>query len=185
MVKRDNGMQASLSSDVPTWRPTVQSYQNLSLFTSALAVSAGLVLALTYSFVLVFSIAGLVLAAAATLSLLITRRRVQETLAEAEHPELGNWPGSAEDRRDLRRAGRRRCARSIAMAVVVGAFGGFYPIIGGAFVGIGIGGALDSTVIMVLVQRYEAAHNVTVLSLSKFGTASRRRLVFGLADGAF
>ncbi len=185
MVKRDNGMQASLSSDVPTWRPTVQSYQNLSLFTSALAVSAGLVLALTYSFVLVFSIAGLVLAAAATLSLLITRRRVQKTLAEAEHPELGNWPGSAEDRRDLRRAGRRRCARSIAMAVVVGAFGGFYPIIGGAFVGIGIGGALDSTVIMVLVQRYEAAHNVTVLSLSKFGTATRRRLVFGLADGAF
>lgn len=71
------------------------------------------------------------------------------------------------------------------MAVVVGAFGGFYPIIGEAFVGIGVGGAFDSAVIMVLVRRYEAAHNVTVLSLSQAGRTSRRRLIFGLADGAF
>jgi hypothetical protein len=168
-----------------TWRPTVQSYQNLALFTSTLAVAAGLTLALTKSFLLVLAIAGLVLAASVALSLLITRRRVEEALADASHPELGNWPGSPDERQTLRRAGRRRCLRSIALAVVAGALGGFYPIVGEAFVGIGVGGAIGGSVIMVLVQRYEAEHKVTVFTPSKTVGTSKRRFVFGLADGVF
>jgi hypothetical protein len=183
MMNRD--LDASATSDAPTWRPTVQSYRNLASFTATLAFAAGIVLALTQSFLVVVAIAGLVLAAAIALSLLITRRRVEEALADAVHPELGNWPGSSEDREKLRRAGRKKCLRSVAMAVVLGALGGFYPIIGEAFVGIGVGGAIGSYVIMVLVQRYEAAHEVTVFTPSKIVGASKRRFVFGTAVGGF
>jgi hypothetical protein len=125
MVRRDNGTETSPSSDVPTWRPTVQSYQNLSLFTSTLAVSAGLVLALTYSLVLVLAVAGLVLAAAAALSLLITRRRVQECprggRASRARELAGKCGGSkgpatcwSQAVRSLDRdGGRRRCIRRL------------------------------------------------------------------------
>jgi MFS family permease len=185
MVNRNDGLETSEVSDAPTWRPTVQSYRNLAFFTSTLAIAAGVVLALTHSFVIVIAIAGLVLAAAVALSLLITRRLVEGALADAFHPELGNWPGSVQDRENLRRAGRKRCLRSIAMAVVLGALGGFYPIIGEAFVGIGVGGAIGSSVIMALVQRYETEHKVTVFTPSKTIGTSKRRLVFGIADGVF
>jgi cyanate permease len=185
MMNRDNRMEVPAASDVPMWRPTVQSYRNLALFTSTLAVAAGLVLALTNSFLIVIAIAGLVLAAAVALSLLITRRRVEEALADALHPELGNWPGSSEERQQLRRAGRKRCLRSVAMAVVLGALGGFYPVVGETFVGIGVGGAIGSFMVMVLVQRYEAAHKVTVFTPSKTVGTSKRRFVFGMADGVF
>ncbi|HEV3188367.1 MAG TPA: hypothetical protein VGZ04_10030 [Acidimicrobiales bacterium] len=185
MMIRDNGVEASATNDVPTWRPTVQSYQNLALFTSTLAIAAGLTLALTKSFLIVVAIASLVLVASIALSLLVTRRRVESALAIAVRPELGNWPGTADDRQALRCAGRRRCRRSIALAVVAGALGGFYPIVGEAFVGIGVGGAIGSSVIMVLVQRFEAEHVVTVFTPSKTVGSTKRRFAFGLADGVF
>jgi Na+/H+ antiporter NhaB len=150
-----------------------------------LAVAAGLTLALTKSFLMVIAIASLVLIASIALSLLITRHRVVDALANAVHPELGNWPGSSEDRQTLRRAGRKRCRRSMAMAVVAGALGGFYPIVGEAFVGIGVGGAIGSSLIMVLVQRYETEHVVTVFTPSKTEGSSKRRFAFGVADGTF
>jgi len=185
MVKQEGDRDPSGPEVVPTWRPTAQSYQNLATFTAGLAISAGLVLALTHSVFLVVATAVLVLVSAVILTLVVTPHRVQAALAVAERPALGNWPGSEEDRRQLRRRGWWRCGRSAAMAVVLGAFGGFYPIFGVALVGVGVAGSFASIVIVILVRRYERAHDVTVLSPSKSEGGPRRRLIFGVAEGRF
>jgi hypothetical protein len=185
MAEPVEARRSSALDDVPTWRPTVSSYRNLAVFTAGLAMSAGVVLALTDSAVLVVATAVLVLVSGTLLTMSITPRRVRAALAQAQRPQLGNWPGSEEERRALRRRGWRRCGRSLALAVVAGAFGGFYPVIGVAFVGLGVAGTLGSTVVAVLVSRFEVAHDVTVLSPSRMGGGPRRRLIFGVVDGRF
>lgn len=167
---------------VPMWRPTRQSFRNLAVFCGGLFASSAAVLALTHSAVLVAVTAGLSLVASVLLTFVITRPRVVTALAEAERPDLGNWPGTAADRQALRRRGWVRGGRSLAMALVVGALGGFYPVFGVAFVGAGLGGAVASGVVMALVGHFEAEHDVTVISPSNAGT-THRRLRFGVASG--
>jgi hypothetical protein len=170
------------AADVQMWRPTAQSFLNLTIFGASLFASAAVVLALTHSATLVAATAGMALAASAPLTGIFTRKRVSAALAVAETPQLGNWPGTIADRRQLKRHGWVRCGRSMAMALVVGALGGFYPVAGVAFVGAGLAGALASGVVTRMVRGFETQHDVTVMSASD-SRHVRRRLRFGVAAG--
>lgn len=172
-----------------TWRPTAQSFVNLSLFLGCLGASAAVVLGLTDSAALLGVTAVLALVVGAGITLFVTRRRVHHALAQAERPQLSNWPGTPEDRRELRRRGWARARRSIAMAVVVGAFCGFTPVLGVACVGAGVAGGLSAGAIARAVLTYEATHDVTVMTPSARGgrrpgaVRGRGRLHFGLGMG--
>jgi hypothetical protein len=94
------------------------------------------------------------------------------SLEVAEHPTLGNWPGTPEERRALVKRGRVRTARATVMALVVGALAGFY----------GRGRAISAFVVARMVHRFEVDRDVTVLSASRRG-GFRRPLLFGVAPG--
>jgi hypothetical protein len=166
------------AADVEMWRPTGQSFLNLTISGASLFASAAAVLALTRSVALMAVTAGMALVASALLTGIFTRRRVCAALEAAETPRLGNWPGTVAERRQLKRRGWVRCSRSMAMALVVGALGGFYPVAGVAFVGAGLAGG----VVTRMVRGFEAEHDVTVMSASEPGRL-RRRLRFGVATG--
>lgn len=177
------GTEGQASGAVATWRPTAQSYFSLTAFSLSLCVAAAAVLGVTKSAALVGVTVGLAALVGVLLAVMITRKRVAAALAEAERPTLGNWPGTDADRRQLRHRGRVRTARSTAMALVLGALCGFYPILGVACIGGGLAGAVAAGIVVRTVVAYEAAHDVTVLSASEPGSALRRRLHFGLAPG--
>ena len=169
------------------WRPTAQSFVSLALFLSCLGAAAAIVLGLTDSPELLGVTAGLAFVVGLGITVLVTRPRVAHALAEAERPELSNWPGTVEDRRELRRRGWARARRSVAMAVVVGAFCGFTPVFGVACVGAGVAGSLSAGTIARAILAYESAHDVTIMTPSAHGLRrprrGRRRMHFGVGTG--
>jgi len=176
------GASDSSQPDVEVWRPTASSFRSLTLFAAALCAAAAAVLATSHSVELTLVTLALGLAAGFALTLTVTRNRVRVALESAEHPALGNWPGTTQERRDLVRRGRVRAARAVAMALVLGALAGFYPVVGVAAVGAGAAGAVSGFITARMVHRFEVDGDVTVFSPSGAG-GIRRRLRFGVVAG--
>jgi hypothetical protein len=172
------------NSDVPIWRPSGQSYQNLAAFAAAIAVAAAVVLAITDSVGLVVTTLIVAVLAGLLLTSTISRQRVRSALAIAKSQDFGNWPGTEEERRELRQRGWHRCRRSVAMAVVLGAFAGFYPSVGVACVGAGTAGLVGALAVVSWIRHYENEHDVTVMSPAKSGRG-RSTLLFVTAAGRF
>lgn len=173
------------ADDVPIWRPSGQSYQNLAAFTAAIGASAAIVLGITDSASLVLATVAIALAAGALLTSAVSRQRVRTALDQAEVQNFGNWPGSDEERRELRRRGWYRCKRSVAMAIVLGAFAGFYPSVGVACVGAGTAGFVGSIAVVNWIHRFEAEHEMTVFSPARSGRGHSKALLFVTAAGRF
>lgn len=173
------------ADDVPIWRPSAQSYQNLAAFTAAIGASAAVVLGVTDSAGLVLATVAIAFVAGLLLTSTVSRQRVHIALEHAQVQSFGNWPGSVEDRQDLRQRGRHRLRRSAAMAVVLGAFAGFYPSVGVACVGAGTAGFIGSMAVVTWIHRYEAAHDMTVFSPARAGRGRSKALFFVTAEGRF
>ena len=164
------------------WRPSVSSFRSLTAFALALCAAATTVLALTHSVSLSLVTLGVGCAAGLILTITVSRIRVRASLEVPEHPELGNWPGTTQERQVLVKRGRIRMARAVVMALAVGALAGFYPVFAVAAIGAGAAGGISAWVIARTVRHFEIDHDVTVLSASRRG-GFRRPLLFGVAPG--
>jgi hypothetical protein len=175
-AEREPGQAAEI------WRPSVSSFRSLTAFALALCAAATTVLALTHSVPLSLVTLGMGCAAGLILTKTVSGNRVRASLEVPEHPELGNWPGTTQERRVLVKRGRIRMARAVAMALAVGALAGFYPVFAVAAIGAGAAGGISAWVIARTVRRFEIDHDVTVLTASRRG-GFRRPLLFGVAPG--
>ena len=171
--------------DVPIWRPSGQSYQNLAAFAVAIAASAAVVLAVTDSVGLVVTTLVIAFLAGVLLTTTISRQRVRMALSLAQSQDFGNWPGTEDERKELRRRGWHRCRRSVAMAVVLGAFAGFYPSVGIACVGAGTAGVVGALAVVSWIRHFEQEHDVTVMSPAKSGRSRGHALLFVTAAGRY
>ena len=172
-------------ADLPVWRPTGQSYQNLAAFAAALTASAAVVLAVTDSPILVVTTLLIALLAGVLLAFAISRQRVRTALSGAVAKDFGNWPGTDEERRDLRRRGWHRCRRSVVMALVVGSAAGFSSMLAVVCLAAGSVGLVGALAIVSWITRYERENDVTVMSPATSPRGRMGALLFVTASGRF
>ena len=176
----DPGVAPHADQHPTTWRPTAASTRNLAVVCLALTVSSTAVVLLTQPALLVAMILVLAAALGSAVNAFFSKRRVAEGLRQPEKPELLNWPGSADERRRLERAGRLRAANAATVALILGAIAGLVPAVGLACAGAGAAGATTAWLTWRLISRYEDDHRVTVFTAHGGGAKHNARR-FGVA----
>ena len=157
-----------------TWRPTADSFRNLAVMWSGLAVAATATAATVTDAAVLATLVGLALAGGLVTAVTVSRSRLTRALQAAGRPSIANWPPKPAERERSRRAGWANARKAAVVALVVGAVSGLVPVVGAGVAAAGWAGAVGSVVGWRTVRRYEGAEGVVVVT-ARPGRQERRR----------